>query len=223
MKHNVQMSETLLVGSLLAIVGGYVDVYTYLIRGGVFANAQTGNMVLLGMNAASGNWMGTIKYLIPILAFVFGVVLVEIIRNRWNRNEKIHWRQIVVALELIILAFTAFLPASVFDMMVNILISFVCSIQVQAFRKLNGNAYATTMCTGNLRSAVEQICNYGKSKNPDMLKNGIQYFMIILCFILGAVLGSFGCYFWKEKAVLLAAGMLLSVLVIMCFGRKMNR
>lgn len=49
MKQTKQMSETLLVGSLLAMVGGFLDVYTYLTRGGVFANAQTGNIVLLGI------------------------------------------------------------------------------------------------------------------------------------------------------------------------------
>lgn len=51
-----QASESYLVGVLLAIAGGYLDVYTYVCRGGVFANAQTGNIVLLGINVADGNW-----------------------------------------------------------------------------------------------------------------------------------------------------------------------
>ena len=49
-------SESYLVGVLLAIAGGYLDVYTYICRGGVFANAQTGNIVLLGINVADKNW-----------------------------------------------------------------------------------------------------------------------------------------------------------------------
>ena len=40
-------SESYLVGVLLAIAGGYLDVYTYVCRGGVFANAKTGNIGLL--------------------------------------------------------------------------------------------------------------------------------------------------------------------------------
>ena len=45
-------SESYLVGLILAAVGGYLDVYTYISRGGVFANAQTGNIVLLAINLA---------------------------------------------------------------------------------------------------------------------------------------------------------------------------
>ena len=36
-------------GALLAAAGGLLDAYTYLSRGGVFANAETGNMVLFGI------------------------------------------------------------------------------------------------------------------------------------------------------------------------------
>ncbi len=35
-----QMSETHLLGLLLALVGGFLDAYTYVCRGHVFANAQ---------------------------------------------------------------------------------------------------------------------------------------------------------------------------------------
>ena len=44
--------EMLRVGLCLAFTGGFLDAYTYLLRGGVFANAQTGNMVLMALYAA---------------------------------------------------------------------------------------------------------------------------------------------------------------------------
>ena len=54
-KHG-QMSESLLVGTLLALAGGFMDAYTYLIRDQVFANAQTGNIVLFGVHLMNGEW-----------------------------------------------------------------------------------------------------------------------------------------------------------------------
>ena len=51
-----QMSESVLVGSLLVLTGGFLDAYSYLCRGEVFANAQTGNIVLLGIQIAEGDW-----------------------------------------------------------------------------------------------------------------------------------------------------------------------
>ena len=39
---------------LLSLTGGMLDAYTYVQRGGVFANAQTGNIVKLGILLAQG-------------------------------------------------------------------------------------------------------------------------------------------------------------------------
>ena len=46
-------SNSIYLGVLLAIVGGFLDAYTFISRDGVFANAQTGNMVLLAVKAAN--------------------------------------------------------------------------------------------------------------------------------------------------------------------------
>lgn len=41
-QHNkIQMSEAFQLGAVLAVIGGFLDAYSYLLRGGVFANAQT--------------------------------------------------------------------------------------------------------------------------------------------------------------------------------------
>ena len=42
-----QMSESLVTAAFLSVSGGLQDAYTYISRGKVFANAQTGNIVLL--------------------------------------------------------------------------------------------------------------------------------------------------------------------------------
>lgn len=212
-----QMSETLLVGILLALAGGFLDAYTYLTRGAVFANAQTGNMVLMGIHLAHGNIIHTIHYLIPILAFILGVILSELIKEIFKENPHLHWRQITVGIELMVLIIVAFLPQGNYDLFSNVLVSFVCSMQVQSFRKLNGNAYATTMCTGNLRSATEQICNYHKTKDRVALKNSLQYFIIIGVFILGGFVGSVVCDYFGIYAVLFASGLLFFTLLIMFF------
>lgn len=70
-----QMSDSFLVGALLSFTGGFQDAYTYLCRGKVFANAQTGNIVLMGQNLAVLDWERTIRYAIPILAFIAGIFL----------------------------------------------------------------------------------------------------------------------------------------------------
>ena len=63
-----QMSENFILGIMLALCGGFLDAYTYITRGGVFANAQTGNIVLMGINIAKGDfervihlWQGILR------------------------------------------------------------------------------------------------------------------------------------------------------------------
>lgn len=56
LKFSKQMSESIKLGVILAIAGGFMDAYSYMCRGKVFANAQTGNILLLGINISERNW-----------------------------------------------------------------------------------------------------------------------------------------------------------------------
>ena len=123
--HLEKASESYLVGVLLAIAGGYLDVYTYICRGGVFANAQTGNIVLLGINLADHNWSKLLFYMYPILAFMAGILVTEFVRRRFRYNPGLHWRQIVIVLEFLVLWIIAFTPSGIYDDVVNSAVSFV--------------------------------------------------------------------------------------------------
>ena len=68
-----QMSETIELGIVLALSGGFMDAYSYMCRDHVFANAQTGNILLFGVNLSQGNWGTALHYLGPILAFIVGL------------------------------------------------------------------------------------------------------------------------------------------------------
>ena len=82
MKHSFQISESIRLGILLALSGGFMDAYSYLERGQVFANAQTGNMLLMGVNLAEGNFQTMLDYLFPVLAFALGIFLAEMVHVR---------------------------------------------------------------------------------------------------------------------------------------------
>ena len=132
-----QMSDTFLIAVLLAVVGGSLDAYSYVARGHVFANAQTGNIVLFGLHLADGEWMQAGTYIIPVLAFVLGIFIDEWIKKFISPLPKVHWRQIVLLFEIAMLSIVAWLPfGESHDIVANVLVSFVCSMQVQSFRKV---------------------------------------------------------------------------------------
>ena len=208
---NKQMSESLKIGVILAITGGFLDAYTFLSRGKVFANAQTGNIVLLGTNLFQGEYKKALTYLIPVSSFIVGVFISEFIKLN---NEKIHWRQIIVFIEIFLLVLVAFMPENL-NNHANIIVSFICAMQVESFRKINGISCATTMCTGNLRSGTELLFKYIKTKEPDLKEKCINYYGIDLLFILGAGLGALFTNAFKEKAVLFCCVTLFIGFIVM--------
>ena len=170
-KHRGQMSESFLTAVFLSLSGGLQDAYTYLFRGKVFANAQTGNIVLLSANIMDGRWDKVLHYLVPLCAFALGVLAAEKMREHFQAMQRLHWRQLVVLGEVLLLFAVGFLPQSQ-NLLANAIVSFSCAMQVQAFRKVNGYAFASTMCIGDLRSGVEAFCIWRKTHEPRKGQNG---------------------------------------------------
>ena len=182
-------------------------------RGEVFANAQTGNILLLSVNLSQGRWREAVEYLVPVLAFATGILLAFLIRQRFReRSEKLHWRQLGVLGELILLALVAPLPQRL-DLLANSMISLACGFQVEAFRKIHGNSIATTMCIGNLRAGLHAAAEFAVSKQRADRNRAITYFTVILAFAMGAVVGNLAIRRWQNWAILGS-----SLLLLVCFG-----
>ncbi len=193
--------ETFRAAGVLAFVGGFLDVYTYLLRGGVFANAQTGNMVLLAANLAELNWGRAGYYLIPILAFSAGVFVTNLLKRKFTGASGILFEQVVLLIEAGLLLIIGFLPLTVPDAFINVTISFICSIQVNTFRKVRNVPYASTMCTGNLRSGTEKLYIFFAERDRSALESAVHYFGIIALFIGGAVFGAGVAEIWVTKSI----------------------
>lgn len=190
-----QMSEAFVLSAVLAFSGGFQDAYTYMERGHVFANAQTGNIVLMSTHFMAGRWTVGLHYLFPLLAFAGGVFCAEKVESRFKHARRIHWRQGVLLAEIVILFLTGFLPEDL-STLANMLVSFSCAMQVQTFRKVNGNSYASTMCIGNLRSGTAALSAYLRDRRrgetpaeQNDLRRVLYYFGVILVFAIGAGIG----------------------------------
>ena len=211
-----QISDSIPCGILLALSGGCMDAYSYLFRGHVFANAQTGNMLLFGVNLANGNVPESLNYLLPVLVFTSGIIVSDMI-NRRKTRLKIHWRQISVLIEAIILIIVAFLHQKV-NAIANALTSFACGVQVESFRKIHGNSITTTMCIGNLRSGTYNIDKYMDTHDRVYLNKALLYFGIILAFVVGAIIESWLLPSLGSYAIMLSPVLLMAALVIMFYN-----
>lgn len=209
----VQKSESIELGILLALSGGFMDAYSYIARGKVFANAQTGNMLLLGVYLSEGQFDLCLKYFLPVLAFAIGIILADVVKMK--KSTFFHWRQMTVILEILIFIVVSMMPQSM-NLWANSLTSLACGLQVESFRKIHGQAIATTMCIGNLRSATSSMTHFFYHQDIASLKKGCLYIGIMMCFIIGAVIGNIMIGWFLEKAIL-GCCCLLTVVFMMMF------
>ena len=213
-----QMSDRMRTAAFIILSGGFQDAYTYCGRGGVFANAQTGNIVLMISNFFSGRFAAGIKYLVPIAAFLLGTAVAECVHRKWKYYRALHWRQIVLACEMAMLFAVGFLPQEA-NALANALVSFVCALQVQAFHKVRGHVYASTMCIGNMRSGMEALIGYFHGHDGALRRRAATYFTVILLFALGAGIGCIAAKRFGEKAIWVCCG-LLGVSFALMFQRE---
>lgn len=209
----VQMSDSIFIMIPLTLSGGLQDAYSYFMRDRVFANAQTGNIVLLGHELFSGNLSGCLRYLIPVLAFAAGVLAADFIRS-YCSGSRLHWRQFVVAGEILLLAAVGLLPESL-NSLANALTSFSCAMQVQSFRSVNGSAYSSTMCIGNLRSGMTHLSAAIRKRDRQQLMEAGKYGLIILLFAAGAGAGSVLTAYMGLKTIWLSCLLLLIGFLLM--------
>lgn len=80
---------------------------------------------------------------------------------------------------------------------------------------MRGKVFASTMCTGNLRSGTECLYQAIQTRDPQLRGDAGRYFGIILAFIIGAVIGVQVSAVLLEKAILAVAALLACALALL--------
>lgn len=214
-REGMPVQEMLEVGVCLALVGGFLDAYTFYLHGGVFCNAQTGNLILMCLSLTEGDLARALSYLIPILAFIAGTACAVRMKLRFTRWQSLSWYHLVLVIEAAVLLFIGLLPPGAPNYLISAVISFVCSLQVNGFQRLEGAPFATTYCTGNIRSATENAVRRLSEGDRAAGRKFFQYVAIILFFCLGVALGRLATIGLGQKSIWLCSLILLLSLAMM--------
>jgi uncharacterized membrane protein YoaK (UPF0700 family) len=218
-----QTTTSLRFAVLLTLCGGFMDAYTYISRGGVFANAQTGNVVLLGVDVSEAKWHAASQHLWPILAFIGGVALASYIKSdrahRWDENP-VRW---AIAVQAAVLFTVGFVPESVPSAFATVPIAFVAAMQIGLFRQVGDLAYLAIATSGNLMRLTE--AGYGAlvDRQEDKRFATRVYGAIVSAFVIGAVSGAVATRAWHERSAWVPAAVLTFTLVLIYIDNRLTR
>lgn len=188
----------------LTAVAGFWGAYTYLLRGNIFCNAQTGNVVLMGLALGSAKWKTAIYYLVPISAYILGAFVSELVPNPIKYHLCIRWDTLLIFIEMTTILILGLIPEAAPVQISQIIINFIASMQYNTFRQAEGIPVATTFATNHIRQIgvglakeVQHRCSENKSHRKKLFKHvGMLFF-----FSLGAVIGTIFCHILIGKAI----------------------
>ena len=180
--------------ALLIFVAGFYGGYTILLRGGVFCNAQTGNMVLMGIAAGQGDWHKALYYLFPVGIYLLGVMISELV-PKVVRKMGIRWDTLLILLEIIGVVAVGFIPLSAPHQISQFIIMLLCGMQFNTFRQAQGIGMATTFCTNHLRMFGIALAKtlFRRKKHPEAPGRTLAHGIMIGCFIIGAAVSAVLC------------------------------
>ena len=225
MNRNLPVHEQLIFCLLLTAVGGFFDAYTFVNCDGIFANAQTGNLIFVGIDLIEGNFSEVIHYSIPILSFVIGVLVSKFIETKYKELsifKHIYMLLLTQIAALIIIS----IKHEYFGVDIRpIVISFICAIQFDGFRKVNNLVFASVFCTGNLRSMSEHLYKYFVLKKKESKIPFLIYLSVITVFLSGVILGAAMSKYLLNKAIIVPVFIIFINLIFVIvinnkFGKK---
>lgn len=193
--------ESSRVFSLLMLAGGVLGAFTYMARGNVFCNAQTGNILLLGLALGDGEWGRAAYLLIPITAYGLGAAVSEFLPVPVKKAGKLRWDTLLIGFELMVTVLLGFVPEEAPYQISQVAVNFICSMQYNTFRQAEGIPMATTFCTNHLRQAGVWLVKGIRKKDRTYLKRFLQHGRMIVLFVAGAAAGAVLCRYVQGRAV----------------------
>ena len=186
---------------LLICAAGMMGAYTFNLRGGVFCNAQTANVVLMALAFGKGEFAGGAYYLIPISAYIAGAAISEALPLKVRKIHFLRWDTYLVGFEIIVLFLIGFLPLSAPAQIVQVLINFICSMQYNTFRQAEGIPMSTTFVTNHVRQIGVWLFKSLKKKDASLLGRMWKHLRMVGVFFAGGLVLTLLCPLLSEKAI----------------------
>ncbi|MDA9470453.1 YoaK family protein [Enterococcus sp. 5H] len=213
------LMEAPFIAFLLAIAAGSMDGYTFF-AAKAFSTVQSGNIILLGQTLATNNIAKFTTVALTILCFGLGSIATGIIQLKFGKEHK-SWTFAILSVEALILFAVGFssINAAFGAAYVCMIISFIAGMQGNAFHKIDGMLYGNVAVTLVVQLAFNYIIQaiFGKK---GAAKDSVIYFIVLLGFAIGGLMGTFLTIHIAEKSLWVTGGLILLIGIIAKVQKK---
>lgn len=212
----INMCDNYFLCELLILSAGMMGAYTVTMRGNVFCNAQTLNIVMMGIELGKGDFSRAAYYLIPFAAYLCGALFATLLPIRMKRVTSSRYEIIIISGEAAIMLAVGFIPLSAPVQIAQIAINFAASMQFATFRKSQGYPMATTFVTNHVRQIGTFLIKYHEFHNPEDRKRCLKHVRMLVNFFVGAFVLTAMEGLMQEKVIwlaLLPLGFCLAVMI----------
>jgi uncharacterized membrane protein YoaK (UPF0700 family) len=193
------------VGAVLMVATGFLDAYTFLQHGHVFAQAMTGNLALIAVGAFDPSVVAFWRPLVAYLAFLAGVGVMWV----WSRAEPQRHVPVpqtaTLAIQVVVLAVVGFVGGGRPSVVIVPVIAFVAGMQIAAFRDVGPASFTTTVMTTNSMRTVHALLGALTSQDAEGRVVAGAYGTALAGFVGGAFLGAFSSTVLGDRAAWVGA------------------
>ena len=183
----------------LTFCAGYVDAYTFIVRGNTLVAGQTGNVVFLSVGLIQHNVSDASAKVMTLLAFMMGVLLLTI----YKEKLRIVKNPILSVIPLAVLSLIiGFVPQTVENIYLVPPLAFCMGLVTTAFGEVSGIAYNNAFMTGNIKRTMLAFGDYFRTKHTPFLREGLIFVSLLSSFVFGVVFSAYLTIYYQEKTIL---------------------
>lgn len=174
---------------ILTIVGGFMNGYSYMLRGGSLVTMQSGNMARIGIAIYMHDDLLLLVSIIPVLGCLIGVTLARVLHTHIKGKTPVFWHKFSINIEIYIFIIVGLVPSGFYDHFLNFIIAVAAGIQFYNVKSYRGYMHGTVIASGNLKNLGHILGDLIVKKDKETLNLFLEYFLLFISFTGGAYLG----------------------------------
>lgn len=181
--------STTILTIIVCFLMGFIDAYTFLVQDEVFASAQTGNFVSMGVKLFSGEWRDALGHIWVIAGFAAGALAGEAMLDRYKEKGFAKYRYFLLFQSGLLLLLAIFEKLAD-DLVILVSLGLLAGYVLTTFRNVNQTTVNNGIMTGNLKNLMGYFYQMLFQKDKEAKLHLINLATTILIFVLGVGTGT---------------------------------